>query len=150
MLPAYTDITRRLGEPLWYDEHGVPRYDPFQPDLCGIYGDFVAFLEIACQACARRFRVSCGISTGWYMIAHEGKPPTLPVVEDSGSFGYGDPPRHDRDDGRCAGETMGCHLLRVREFWRRDGPSMRWCRDVEHEVNLWDPWDPAQAHGANL
>src|SRR5579875_874086 len=100
VLPDYRDINRRLGEPLWYDEHGVPRYDPFHPDLCGVYNDFVALMLVACQSCGRRFRVAWGVSTAASKLRHEGRAPRLPTAQDSGSFGYGDPPRHDGDGGR--------------------------------------------------
>lgn len=33
MKASYDDIISRLGRPLWWDEHGVPRYDKFQPEL---------------------------------------------------------------------------------------------------------------------
>ena len=133
MLPDYRDINRRLGEPLWYDEHGVPRYDPFHPDLCGVYNDFVALMLVACQSCGRRFRVAWGVSTAASKLRHEGRAPRLPTAQDSGSFGYGDPPRHDGDGGRCPGETMTCDLIGVLQFWR-DDDLKGWRRDPAHEV----------------
>lgn len=138
MLPDYRDITSRLGSPLWWDEHGVPRYDPFEPDLSDVYDDYVALLEIACQSCRRRFQVSCGVSKTWYKVRHDGRGPMLPTAENTGSFGYGDPPPHGDDLGRCPGETMTLDLLRVVEFWRRDGRDMNWRRDPQHEV-IFDP-----------
>lgn len=142
VLPDYRDITRRLGEPLWYDEHGVPRYDPFHPDLCGVYDTYVALLEIACQACGRRFHVAVGVDAGWHMVTTGGKEPELPTRESVGSFDFGDPPRHTCDDGGlCAGETMSSVPLRVIEFWRRDwrrGGLAEWRRDPAHEVRFVD------------
>lgn len=52
MHDAYSDIRSRISEePVWYDIHGVPRYDqPHVPrHLMG---------RIRCQACAREFWVS--------------------------------------------------------------------------------------------
>jgi hypothetical protein len=37
MYPLYKDLRERLGEPLWHDAEGVPRYAPFEPSLLGIY-----------------------------------------------------------------------------------------------------------------
>lgn len=37
MLPDYSDIIDRAGEPDWYDQHGAPRYGPFEPDRVSIY-----------------------------------------------------------------------------------------------------------------
>lgn len=51
MLQGYEDIRRRIAvPPLWHDEAGVPRYDPFEPCLCAnIYCDECAFVLIACD-----------------------------------------------------------------------------------------------------
>ena len=54
----YSDITSKIGEPLWYDEHGTPRYCAFSPNACGVYVDRVALLEISCQECERLFHVA--------------------------------------------------------------------------------------------
>jgi hypothetical protein len=136
MLPDYRDITSRLGPPLWWDDHGVPRYDPFHPDLCGVYDDYGALLEIACQSCGRRFHVASGISGGFYRLRNDDRAPVLPVPGNSGAFGYGDPPPHSDALGRCPGETMSSDLVRVLEFWRRDGRDMTWRRDPRHEVRF--------------
>lgn len=131
MLPAYEDITRRLGEPLWYDRHGVPRYDPFRPDMCGVYACYTALLEIECQGCGKRFKTAvdypsyelCGGRLWW---------PQLPTAEDEGDFRYGDPPPHDcPGGGLCAGSTMGSVTRRILEFWVKDG--FEWTRRREYE-----------------
>jgi hypothetical protein len=72
------------------------------------------------------------------MLRHDGQLPLLPRARSGGSFGYGDPPPHGDELGRCAGETMHCDLVAVIEFWRRDGPSMTWRRDHSHEVVFFD------------
>ena len=34
MKPSYEDIKKRIDEePKWYDHHGVPRYEEFNPEL---------------------------------------------------------------------------------------------------------------------
>ena len=95
MLPDYRDIASRLGPSLWWDDHGVPRYDPFHPDLCGVYDGYVALLQIACQSCGRRFLVASGISRSWRPLRVGSRPPALPTANDTSSLGYGDPPRHE-------------------------------------------------------
>lgn len=133
MLPSYSDITSRLGKPLWYDKHGVPRYDPFHPDMCGVYANFVAFMEIECQACGGRFRVAVD-RRGWELIGGEIVRPTLPSLGDVGSFCYDDPPPHDVDGGMCAGSTMSSVVRRILEFWVRDqSTNFEWIPLPEYE-----------------
>ena len=38
MLRDYFDIRSRLGEPLWFDDNGVPRYVPFTPGMAQTIG----------------------------------------------------------------------------------------------------------------
>jgi hypothetical protein len=135
MLRSYEDLTRRLGVPLWYDDNGVPRYDPFRPDLCGIYARFIALAEIACQACGDRFKVAFERRN----FASD-KHPWVPIPESVNLLHYGDPPPHG-----CSGDTMNCLDLRVLEFWRRDGdPLAAWRRDHDLEILMRgseeDPW----------
>ncbi|MGB9886467.1 MAG: hypothetical protein ACPLRW_05645 [Moorellales bacterium] len=132
MLPAYEDITRRLGEPLWYDRHGVPRYDPFRPDMCGVYARYAALLEIECQGCGRRFKVAVDYCN-YEFWGGELRRPRLPSAEDEGDFCYGDdPPPHDYPGGGlCAGSTMSSITRRILEFWVRD--RFDWERRPEYE-----------------
>ena len=124
MLPSYDDIRSRIAEPsLWYDRHGVPRYEPFKPQMLGVYDDFAVLAEIECQRCSRRFLVGGGW-TRFDVFAD-------PIVERTltglvASFDYGDPPRHGGDAGRCAGETMSSDVVRVVETWERVG--LDWVR----------------------
>lgn len=135
MLPDYRDIRRRLGEPIWFDARGVPRYDPFHPDLCDVYASHVALLEIACRACGERFLVA--VEADRHMtLARAGREPALPSRGDPGSFGYlGDAPWHGDARGPCEGVTMTGESVRVVEFWRR-GESVGWQRDPACEVPL--------------
>jgi len=100
----YTEITSVMGDPLWWDEHAIPRYKPFHPDHCAnIYACEVVFLEIACQSCEHRFNVA--MSRSYYQDQWEFPPH------------YGDPPNID-----CcaAGPTMNVELIRVIEHWKQD------------------------------
>ncbi|AEG14358.1 hypothetical protein Desku_0752 [Desulfofundulus kuznetsovii DSM 6115] len=129
MKPDYDDIKSRLGEPLWYDRHGVPRYDPFEPGMCGVYAEYVALLEIACQACGRRFTVAVDLDSvecvGWQDRTGLS---VLPGVDKPGAFCYGDPPRHE-----CIGDTMSSDVCRIVEFWERSqGTRWKWVRRREY------------------
>ena len=133
MNQEYHDITSRLGEPLWHDEYGVPRYDSFAPDMCNdIYADEAVLLEIACQRCRQRFRAamtwghvraaSCGLFD--YSLAQA-------IAE--GTIHYGDPPHHDDP----AGNTMNCDDLRVLEYWHRGKDTgYEWARDARLEASV--------------
>lgn len=144
MLQGYEDIGRRIGvPPLWHDEAGVPRYDPFEPRLCAdIYCDECALVLIACQGCGDKFKVAFSAShhRTWmergmgdeasfeaarYAVAQQ--------IRD-GSLHYGDPPRRD-----CcpAGPTMNCEDLIVLEYWRRRD-DCTWERDSSLEIQLPD------------
>lgn len=142
MLRDYADITSRLGAPKWWDDHGVPRYEPFHPGMLGVYDDVAALLDIACQSCPRRFHVAMSTSLAWLCVRSkdrkisDGVP--LPTLE-PGFYHYGDPPPHG-----CVGDTMNCEDLRVLEFWTKrwsapDADTFKeWVRLPEQEVPLMD------------
>ena len=163
MLPSYHDIRKRIKEkPLWYDENGVPRYDPFHPDLLpDIYADEGVLVKIQCQdsTCGKTFLVGISYNRTWIAVNSNaqtlGGIPTLrqrierfkadpsmclPVH-------YGDPPRHAHSqDGWCAGETMNCWDLKIEEFWEKDrdrkSPTwFQWVRQPELEIELEKPED---------
>jgi hypothetical protein len=115
MLRDYSDITDRLGDPDWWDDHGAPRYCEFRPLRATIYKKYVAFAEVQCQGCDRTFLAASARPEGQLLLS-EWKPTELPTASDIGSFHYGDPPRHDG----CVGETMNIYTLRILEFWERD------------------------------
>jgi len=127
VLQDYKDITNRLGEPMWWDEAGVPRYFPFHPSYVNnIYATQVALLEIACQSCGTRFHVA--MSTG----PLDAYPLEEPVRR--GFIHYGDPPNY----GCCvSGPSMNCEDLRVLQFWTREFP-VTWERHPELEIALPD------------
>lgn len=119
MLHHYNDIRSRIPEtPKWWDEQGVPRYCDFAPNECAdIYAHEVALVDIACQACGRRFDVAFSFDD---IIWRNGKPEKRErfTPETITNLHYGDPP----NAGCCpAGPTMNCDDLRVKEFWRKGG-----------------------------
>lgn len=134
MLREYGDLISRLGTPLWWDDNGVPRYEPFVPDLCGVYDTYVALLLVECQSCGEEYRVASSARDHdmlRYFLKH---PLRLPDASGVGSFHFGDPPPH------CCqvGATMNSVPRAVLEFWRRDGEGpqrFQWRRDPQHEVH---------------
>lgn len=143
MLNRYEDIRALTDKkPLWFDEHGVPRYAPFRPQLLGVYGEWAALMEIACQRCGERMWVGVIVSRfGWSgdrTIERQ-----LPRKDEVGVWHYGDPPPHSEPlDQGCAGDTMNCYDLRIGEFWRRDTkPMYEWHRDRDYEI----AWESEQA-----
>ena len=138
MLIDYSDIIEKIGEPIWYDEYGVPRYCVFEPKQCGVYITAAVLLTIECQSCKERFHVATtwdntfpfmeqlrhadekGESTwdvGWQ------KNPQLEYVPS-----YGDPPRHNCSGG---GNTMSSDTISVIELWVQE--NWNWVRKEEIE-----------------
>lgn len=123
MLQDYDDIKSRIyEEPKWFDEVGVPRYCKFHPNRVNdIYAKEVLLVEIACQNCHQRFKVS--ISRGSLAIHKVGSfKDNLEMVH------YGDPPRH----GDHLGETMNCIDLAILQYWDKDNKG-NWVRRREYE-----------------
>jgi len=138
MYQPYEDILSRLGEPKWWDENGVPRYEDFEPALCAdIYAVFAALLEITCQGCGRPLPVSAAWSVCEDALwDKDGKNPLpvegLPDKEGSGCFGYGDAPWHTHESGgQCSGTTMSTGVTAVLQFWER--ASTDWERKPVYE-----------------
>jgi len=127
----YADIRDKLGVPLWWDEHAVPRYCEFSPDVnANIYATEVVLLEIRCQDCGERFRVAMS----WDVWDRVQGYPTLAEQIKNGEIHYGDPP----NVGCCpAGPTMNSIPLRVLEYWERE-PLDEWHRFAEYEVEIPD------------
>jgi len=136
MRQEYADIKSRLGEPLWYDENGTPRYEPFQPRLCSdIYAKEAALLLIECQACGETFEVAV-VRSPFSALIILGVLDSRTLAEDieSGSVHYGDPPAHD---GCPAGPTMNCIDKAVLQYWRkREAAPWEWerIRGLEGEI----------------
>ena len=146
----YKDILRIAGvDPLWYDEVGVPRYEPFQPKLANdIYADECALVLLACQYCGREMQC-CVSYNRMRRFLVSGKPPEefdpeycyLADLFTHGVVGYGDPPCCSVDGELCTGATMSPMELRVLEYWRRIGGE--WMRMPENEYELVDRMTPA-------
>ena len=132
----YEDIISQLGEPLWWDEHAVPRYHEFSPeDVASIYAKEVVFFLIKCQNCGKEFKVA--ISNDGYDRKYD-KFSLIPHVLNK-SIGYGDPPNIKCCD---AGPSMTSDSVRVLEFWHRyfEQNHFDWERVPALEVNLEDDY----------
>lgn len=129
----YRDILSRIAEPpVWFDEHAVPRFEPFTPRACAdIYAEEVVLMAIECQACKREFLVC--MSHGMTERA-EGRASLAQQIKDR-HIHYGDPPNVEC----CApGPTMNSVPRRVVEFWR--SPDFEWEREPELEVDVLPEW----------
>ena len=124
MYPKYEDILALAeragaGEPLWWDEHGCPRYAAFHPRLLGVYDQFAVLAEVTCASCGRVMAVGLGRPKVWLSserlsVMSYDLASVLSIVE-----AWGDPPRHDK---RCAGETMSVGRVQVLQTWERGTP----------------------------
>lgn len=131
----YEDIRNRIAEPpLWWDEHAVPRYEPFHPNrVANIYARQVALALIACQGCGHEFQVA--FSQDALEQFKVGR--TLAEMVGARAVHYGDPPNI-----RCcpAGPTMNSEPCRILEFWRLDRHDFEWVRAPEFEVDITPDW----------
>ncbi len=142
MKALFQDILSRIEEPpLWWDTNGVPRYDKFHPSMSpNIYATEVVLVEISCQSCQKTFMVEMDWhrSLLCYGFSH-----CMDVFLATGDnewlneFNYGDPPCHNYDDNRCAGEVMVCDDIRIMEFWQKD-KKHEWKRVPKYEIYLTD------------
>lgn len=129
----YSDIRDRIPEPpLWFDEHAVPRYMAFAPDLAAnIYATEIVLLEVTCQACERAFKVCLS----WDLTDQARGVQALSTQIRAQEIDYGDPP----NVGCCAaGPTMTSVPRRVLEFWKNARPG--WVREHELEVAIDCAW----------
>jgi len=117
---TFEDITDKLGEPTWYDEHGFPRYCEFHPSrTANIYGYFCVLLRISCQYCGKEFEVSITMD-GIDMMRLRG--------EDI-NWHYGDPPNHG-----CTGDSMNSEPREILECWQNT--LAEWKRLPEKEGKI--------------
>ena len=159
MHAGYEDIIEAIGKPpLWWDEHGVPRFRAHHPKLSpDIYANEVVLLRIACQCCLHEQLVQrtwgSGQAIRWLIhvewaalskgeaVDKSRSVRTLADAVRDGSIHYGDPPHHDDDRGEfChAGCTMNVYDLKIEEFWaRKDPPDSGWARVPALEILLPD------------
>lgn len=126
----YRDIRGLIDrEPVWFDEHAVPRYSEFSTaSTANIYCDRAILLEISCQNCEHEFKVCM---TSCILDRHMKRCGGLWDQIKDGSIHYGDPPNIE-----CcgAGPTMNCNDLRVLEAWERR--DCEWHQMPEYEVVL--------------
>lgn len=139
MKPNYSDIRSRIPmDPIWFDEHGVPRYEPFAiEDRARAGAQEVALVRIVCQCCGMVFRV-CMTWTG----IPDG--PRLSTLIPARLLEYKDPPNIE-----CcpAGPTMMSVALHVEEFWEHslNGSGARpglptWGRVSRFELDCRPAW----------
>lgn len=117
---CYEDILSRIAEePVWFDEHAVPRYCAFTPEkVANIYADEVALVEVTCQGCRRAFRVALSASAPATLSEWPAGPIGIKIREKT--LHYGDPP----NVWCCqAGPGMNSEPRRVIEYWRRRDPK---------------------------
>ncbi len=128
MYPLYRDLREKLGEPLWHDQHGVPRYAEFHPSLLGIYDEWAALFVVECQSCGRTFPCAKGISK---MSDHRRIVELFEALKTADGALYnlivwGDAPWHDFEgnqasfDSQCAGTTMTTSVVDILQLWHRD------------------------------
>jgi len=151
----YEDILSRIKEPpLWFDEHAVPRYEPFVVgEQANIYANEVVLLAIECQACGHCFSVcvSSTLSTCLVYDSDESSQnPTLAQQIRDNTLHYGDPP----NIGCCAGgPTMSSVPKQVLQYWGYDtrlpkqvlqysgyDTRLAWVRNPELEVEVLAEW----------
>lgn len=159
----YSDIRDRVSEePLWFDEHAVPRYVPFAPrETANIYADECCLVLIECQGCGVEFQVAfsqnrmdCYREARWgLLIGDKVSDPDEEALKEAmeeaklashaakGTLHYGDPP----NIGCCAaGATMNSVPRRVLEFWAQERGERgwpNWVRKPELEsIDLTPDW----------
>jgi hypothetical protein len=138
----YQDIIEATDrEPLWWDEHGVPRFVEFSvKQNANIYADEVVLLRIACQACHTEFDVcmSSSYMDRWYQQYAFGRiARTLAEQIVQSEIHYGDPP----NSGCCGvGATMNSVPRQVLQYWMRDPDKFGMKRAEEYEVEITPDW----------
>lgn len=138
----YSDILALTNrDPLWWDEHAVPRFGDFKPgENAYVYADEVVLLHIQCQGCGHDFRVCMSTSKSSRLDlpkSTEGEVVYLPSLAEGVEkrmIHYGDPPNF------CcaAGATMNSIPRRVLEFWERE--KFDWQRRADLEVAIEPEW----------
>jgi hypothetical protein len=127
----YKDIRSKLGNPIWFDEHAVPRYCDFNPEaVANIYAREVALVEIACQGCDKRFKVAFS----WASFESTQGVPVPPISERiiKKELFYKDPP----NVGCCSGVCSLSVPVLVLQFWKYGRSPTDWTRLTNLEVLL--------------
>lgn len=138
----YADILSRITEPpVWWDEHAVPRFCEFNPNVvANIYARYVALVLITCQGCGVEYRVahSQGAMDRYLGYDETGTArwvDTMDVLVQNKRLDYGDPPNNN-----CCGvgASMSSEPRRVLEFWER--PNFTWERRPDLEIAIAPDW----------
>jgi hypothetical protein len=126
MRQMYRDIIEMAGTPKWFDEFGVPRYWPFNPEIvANVHAREAALVRVHCRACGTSFDVAFS------------RPNASPVPRSSiaeliacNGLNFGDPP-----NTQCCSKAPypGTVAKKVIEYWRRPSCS-GWLRDQTLEV----------------
>ena len=139
----YNDILSRIPEePIWWDEHAVPRYCEFGPrEVANIYADECCLVLITCQGCQKPFKVA--FSRDKMQILMHGMSSLKDMIENK-TLHYGDPP----NTGCCSGTTMNSEPRKVLEYWHYDPNGSRFdmVRVPELETYIEPDWvlDPEE------
>ena len=128
----YHDILRHVPHgPLWW-LNGVPRYEPFSPDVAGTFE--IALVHTECRECGTR-----------YDVAVQPRPPLFhslrTILAYRNHLDVGDPPFACEELGtaQClAGYCMTSVEIEILEFWYRADISAKWQRDASLERLLAD------------
>jgi hypothetical protein len=115
----YGDILSRIpGAPLWFDEHAVPRYDPFTPaSVANIYAEEAVLMRIECQGCGTPFDVAMThASPGSFSKAPTPRYAHLLLSDliEHRVIHFGDPPNAQCCD---VGPTMNSVPQKILEYW---------------------------------
>jgi len=118
----YDDILSRIAEePVWFDEHAVPRYREFAPSkVANAYADEAALVEVTCQGCGRPFRVAFAARAPATFFQEDW--PAGPIGRAIGkkTLHYGDPP----NIWCChAGPSENSEPRKVIQYWRQGDPK---------------------------
>ena len=134
----YGDILAAAGfDPIWFDEHGVPRFREFTPDaIAEVYASECAELRISCRGCGRDFVVAMSTppQPEWFPLAS---------AIASRAIHYGEPPNM-----RCCAEgpALGAITRRVLSYHTRDlsqrtdEPGRGWARRSELAIDINPSW----------
>lgn len=119
---CYDDILSRIPEePIWFDEHAVPRYCEFDPKrVANAYADEVALVEVTCQSCGRLFHVAFAACAGVTVSREEWPSGPIATAIREKTLHYGDPP----NVWCChAGPSMNSEPRKVVQYWRQGNPA---------------------------
>lgn len=152
-------MIEKLGEPIWYDENGTPRYCEFNPQYCYPYARVVAFFEIQCSHCEKIFKVA----TSTDLLNEYDKdfnierlksiinnPQVINKVNDLyevidqypelSLFDYGDPPFHWKDKNLnepCMGYASSSFTTKILAVYEWNlNKDLKWIKLNEKEISI--------------